>query len=130
MPDPLYHSLQQVFDDAYRGLAAQGFRQSLAKVERIPDCCYRSFDDRRCAIGHCIPDELYDPAIEGSVATTDEIRNPIAHRVFTAVFGFVNRSTLGSLQAAHDFGVTPDEMCHRLAEFASRNGLTIPALPA
>jgi hypothetical protein len=53
------HELQQeLFNEVYRGLASQGFLQSLAPGSTA--CRYRGDDGAKCAAGHLIPDEAYD----------------------------------------------------------------------
>ena len=34
------------------------------------DCVYRTQDDKRCAVGLLIPDEVYTPSFEGKVVST------------------------------------------------------------
>lgn len=57
---------QQVFNEAYLGLAAQGWRRAY----RSGRCKYRVFGAEgevlKCAIGQCIPDDKYDPNMETS----------------------------------------------------------------
>ncbi len=119
-----YETLQQVFDDAYRGLAAQGFVRSMAK--RSPDsigpqCAYRGSDGRRCAIGHCIPDEIDVPecSIRALYGDDDHV---------TRLFGALPLDVLVNLQKAHDRGVNPGSMAANLVEFANEYGLTIPSI--
>lgn len=50
---------QQAFTQAIQGLIAQG-RPST----RINTCVYRGPDNRKCAIGHLIPDSLYRESFE------------------------------------------------------------------
>lgn len=116
-----YETLQQVFDDAYRGLAAQGFTRSTKDDSIFSGCQYRGHDGMRCAIGMCIPDDRYDPMFDDcpSLAT-------VVNR--SGVFGDIRLEALAQLQVAHDKGDTPLEMRERLANFASAHGLTIPSI--
>lgn len=109
---------QQVFDKAYIGLAAQGFQQSM-DTER--NCRYRSYGGLKCAIGHCIPDELYDSEMEGKSIEEG----------FIAVFlpGFLadhDNTFLKDLQICHDEADEPRDMEGQLRNFAEQWGLTVP----
>ena len=56
---------QDLFNKAYVGVLVNGF--SFNQSNDV--CAYRSSgqadDPVRCGIGHCIPDDVYDPTIEG-----------------------------------------------------------------
>lgn len=52
---------QETFDIVVSALLKQG-RPSMDNV----DCRYRAADGAKCAAGHLIPDEKYDPVIEGA----------------------------------------------------------------
>jgi hypothetical protein len=54
---------QQTFDRVLAHLRAQGVPASDGGK-----CCYRTEDGRMCAVGCLIPDEEYDPGIEGNAA--------------------------------------------------------------
>lgn len=124
----IYESLQAVFNDTYSGLKAQGFKRSTSRVGNFNSCQYRGDNDRKCAIGHCIPDNLYDPEMEGYTPTHV---NSAAEKVFIEVFGpeseeTIDRVELGCLQDAHDNGDTPEKMEKLLREFAESFDLTVP----
>lgn len=53
---------QEAFDKAVAGVRAQGYQLSL---DEKTNCMYRGPNGLRCAVGHLIPDELYQPAFEG-----------------------------------------------------------------
>lgn len=62
-------TLQQVFDNALRGVRAQG---ALSRDE-YRSCRYRMEEggkQLRCGIGYSIPDELYNPDFEGKTMLT------------------------------------------------------------
>lgn len=110
---------QEIFNQAWLGLKAQGFERSM--MERPPSgwqCAYRGADGRKCAIGHCIPDEAYDPKMEGHMAFDDIVRDTLG--------GFTDSLFLYTLQGRHDTGITPAEMESGLRRFALERGLTIP----
>lgn len=116
-----YETLQQVFDDAYRGLAAQGFERSAEDDGAGSTCLYRGPEGRRCAVGHCIPDDLYREAYD-AVLTLEQVASRVK------VFGRIRFDDLRDLQRAHDSGFQPDLMKLNLADFANAHGLTIPSI--
>jgi len=120
-----YETLQQVFDDAYRGLAAQGFVRSRIDGGR---CAYRGDGNTKCAIGHCIPDNLYDPAIEGATLSSHPSSRPKAAALFDKLFAAIEREKLCDLQSKHDCARKPKNMQAALSQFASEYGLTIPSI--
>lgn len=64
----LYSSQQEVFNQAIRGLAAQNWQRSEMTPEEkysVFHCRYRQNQEAscpiRCAVGHLIPDDKYEP---------------------------------------------------------------------
>jgi hypothetical protein len=115
-------TLQEIFDTAYLGLAKQGFERSMGHTrQNFVTCAYRGDDGRKCAIGHCIPDDKYEPDFEGE--------NPNNLRVKEAI-GDVGASIslLCDLQLCHDRGLEPDLMERLLSQYAAKHGLTIPQI--
>lgn len=110
-------TLQEIFDKAVAGLAAQGFTQAL---DAEGSCVYRAPDGGKCALGQVMSDAEYSPRFEyepagrlvGSVAwvTRD------------------NANKLVLLQQCHDYGDTPQKMRGALRSFATNYGLTLPAV--
>lgn len=115
---------QQMFNTAYHGLAAQGFERSTSR-NGGSGCAYRGADNRRCALGYLIPDSAYNPGWDETGASAWDLTEANA----TPVICRKNQDFLEDLQDVHDGALTPDAMRTRLAEFAERWGLTIPALP-
>lgn len=107
---------QEIFDLAWNGLKAQGFKRS--KVVGGPRCLYRSQNGLKCAIGHCIPDEIYSPLMEEE--GLDKVMEIIG--VPDNLFPFAE-----DLQHAHDGAESPAGMEGNLRRFAERHSLTIPA---
>ena len=60
-----YRTGQELFNLAVRGLRGQGWKQSVWVEGTVGSCSYRGTEGRRCAIGWCIPDEVYDENLEG-----------------------------------------------------------------
>lgn len=103
---------QEIFDLAFNGLRAQGFRKS--KGEK--GCLYRGPDGLKCAIGHCIADSDYRSRFEGGRDRAFRAAG-VSGQLF--VFAF-------HLQIAHDASTSPSNMEHRLRELANNYELTIP----
>lgn len=120
-------AMQAVFDKAWRGLQAQGFEQSMRPgSEDIEDfCAYRGEDGRRCAIGHAIPDDRYDPEVEGLPASACVNRGMLPD-VFAAPIGSEAYHFLNSLQMAHDTSPNSPLMERKLRSVADAYRLTIP----
>jgi hypothetical protein len=53
-------SKQELFEKAINGLLQQG---TVSYIQGT-GCMYRGLNGTKCAVGHLIPDELYDPEIE------------------------------------------------------------------
>ena len=65
---------QQIFDKVVRGLAKQGFRQSMGGALNNV-CSYRGKRDTKCAAGHLIPDRLYRKDLEAKIAEDPAVRS-------------------------------------------------------
>lgn len=114
-----FRTRQEIFDIAYRGLAAQGFKQSL--TPNGESCAYRGEHGRKCAVGFLLDDEAYTYAFEGvSAANPGVLRRA---RISNALSAFAR-----DLQKCHDLNPCPSDMSVGLVRFASRHGLTIPQL--
>lgn len=103
---------QQAFDLALFGIRKQGYTRSFD--DRSNACMYRHPEDSsiRCAAGHIIPDDVYDPRVENStirqilceeLATLAPPRNlPITGWLRRQVAGGLDIRLLSELQSAHD----------------------------
>lgn len=84
---------QEAFDIAAKGIQAQGGRS----VDEDDVCLYRGPNGCKCAVGHLIPDDLYDPKME---------KNPIEcllrRRRIRAHFAGLDACFLSDLQSTHD----------------------------
>lgn len=121
----LYRTQQEVFDAALRGLSSQGFVRSVAGGV----CAYRGSDGLKCSIGHLIPDEAYDPAIEGfGIHLLTDKKSGEFYRAIWNLFDddLLAWGILPLLQAAHDSADTPIEMIRRLRQVALDTGLRYP----
>lgn len=114
---------QEAFDKAVAGLAAQGFTRSV----HLGGCQYRGPNGKKCALGHLIPDELYDPDMEGKLADHDRMRASLQ------IIG-IDDTLACSLQDAHDnvylsggeYADVPETMRVMLRRVADKFGLTKP----
>lgn len=117
-------TLQEMFDKAVGGIKAQN---CLSRNFCRPTVCYyRHPDDPavRCAVGHLIPDELYDgKKMEGSSVNSDAVLGPSMR----AALGISPReelhnvpavTMLSTLQTAHDNAHTVEEFLTGAAEVA------------
>lgn len=64
----LYNTKQEMFNDAAKGLLAQGQPARNAKTTM---CQYRTPEGLKCAVGQLIPDELYRPEFDVYVTLTE-----------------------------------------------------------
>ena len=101
---------QEIFDTVLAHLRKQG----KASMSGADSCRYRGPDGTACAVGCLIPDELYDPLIEGADSTSifkdcppfgreddwPDLR-PIMARI-SKHLGTESEPLLGALQRAHD----------------------------
>jgi hypothetical protein len=95
---------QETFDHIVRSLIAQG------KPARTPgggQCKYRVFEGDvtlKCAAGHCIPDEKYDPVFEGAIVYACGVGEGSSEKtrlLHDALEGW-DLEVLEALQVAHD----------------------------
>lgn len=109
---------QEQFNIAVRGIAAQGWKQS---VNAEGDTCrYRGEDGMKCAVGHLIPDEFYQGRFDARTVPVDDVLDELGVNDGASV------AFLKELQMAHD---CPDnEVCmrRRLQRFAAAFDLTTP----
>lgn len=85
---------QEIFDTVVTGL----FEQGGPSMDKYGACMYRGCNGRKCAAGWLIPDDLYDPSIEGNSA----------ERVLPLMFGkapawtYENLPLIAKMQTCHD----------------------------
>lgn len=110
--------MEEIFLKAYNGLASQGFVRSMA----LSQCSYRGSEGRKCAAGYLIPDELYDPNMEGQIFADvcEEFPN-IPYADNPAAVRLICR-----LQRLHDGGDTPELMQAALKHYAEAIEITLP----
>lgn len=109
-----------MFDTAYLGLKSQGFEKSYNPEGGI--CRYRTSHGLKCAIGHCIPDELYEERFESK--STKWIKELLDKK--SSLFCDIEYSFIHQLQKCHDLSEDSAEIQKRLENFARSKDLTIP----
>lgn len=117
-------SLQSMFNRAAKGLAKQGFKQSMDGGS----CVFRGVDalngpnGTKCAIGHCVTDRELKTAVRKGCTIPS---NFDTCKLAAAKFG-TTLSKVYDLQYVHDECSGPEDMKQRLTNFAAVNGLKLP----
>lgn len=125
---------QKLYNETKQKLIEQGCR-SIAKTEESDFssgvvCMYRGQNDTKCALGHLIPDELYDPVIEGSspiieAHSLSESTNPwLRIHEHLCVDGHQDLYFLRDLQRVHDNCSNWSEFMPRMQSFARQYKLS------
>jgi hypothetical protein len=122
---------QAYFDAAVAGLASQGFTRA---VHDGGSCAYRGVGGKKCALGHLIPDERYEPEMEGGVNAA--VRAVLGRDDIEDDFYWFSK-----LQNCHDLAYTldsetgttrrfdsPNDMKRKLVQFAESEGLSLPGV--
>lgn len=119
---------QEMFDTVVKHLLSQKkrsmgrFASQAEELDLMDDsmCAYRGENGLKCAIGCLIPDDLYDPKMEGQVVG--------------ALFAFpgigkyiINTYIARGLQSIHD-ACEPENWEDALRRFAKTEGLIFPEL--
>ena len=111
---------QEALNIAARGILEQG-AYSLNKART--SCMYRGENGTKCAVGHLIPDDDYDPLMEGKAASD--------YKILDVIDVLCDNFFLCSMQARiHDIpsieGWDEAKFRERVNEFASAQGLKNP----
>ena len=110
-------TLQQVFDNAWRGLKKQGFKKCIGSH----DCVYSNDEGNHCAIGWSLPPASLMNNVKGGIFFLVKSYE----KEFKALFG-ADYVRLTELQRCHDGAKDGIDMKMRLESFASEYSLTIP----
>jgi len=91
---------QEIFDKAVDGMLKQGVQS----MNECGSCVYRSSDGLKCAVGHVIPDELYDPGMDDQTTLLDgtAIEAILRHYDDLPAWMHEHKVLLTRLQTAHD----------------------------
>jgi hypothetical protein len=111
-------TLQQVFNNAYRGLKSQGFQRCTYYMasDLTGGCCYDNKHGKHCAIGWSLPPGSKLNKVVGGI---DCLVYDNAEE-FYALFGHIDIEQLKELQNIHDVRTLESNMKERLEEFAKR----------
>ena len=138
---------QEIFDKAYLAILKQGRPSTGVRNNSFQSCLYRGEQGVKCVIGHLIPDDLYQPEIEGrmlyvllQLPEMDDAGYTAFRAIFNKIFPDASREDiefLHSLQLAHDqaaLSLLPVEnflerFKARAKQFALAYGLSIPSEP-
>lgn len=108
---------QEIFDRVVNHLLTQN-KRAVDYTLGYPKCMYRTNEGLKCAVGCLIPDDAYDPRMEGY-----GIRQLYTFGAFLIIQGFADHILfLEELQSVHD-GYPPTEWKDLLEEVAKRYGL-------
>lgn len=124
-------NLQEAFNAIY--IHAQ--KKERAHDPKTRGCRYRTSDGKKCFVGCLIPDEVYNCGMEGGVPTTNEDRFSEPSKLVSRTLKDIGIDAslfdthLVYLQRIHD-KYDPPYWNELLKEFAERNSLTIPDVPA
>lgn len=116
---------QQVFDKVATHLLRQGRKsQNVGRGQCKSFCAYRGDDGTTCAVGCLIPDDRYNPALEGLAAQRFAVLDTIRD---TVDLNETTKTLLTELQDLHDN--SPVETWHLgLERLANRYNLSTSAL--
>lgn len=123
----VYDTNQAVFDKVWEAFVVGDRQRAVCnKGMTIETCVYRgdqdAHSDTRCAIGVCIPDDMYDPELDsqGSIRQVHEVMPDW----YDSVFNGIQVNFLAALQRIHDqsFETFEDSMRKTAAAYK----LTIP----
>jgi hypothetical protein len=133
---------QEIFDKAVNGLAGQGFIRSRQTEddeevgESRTKCLYRGLGGTKCAVGHLIPDDVYEEwfnsygvnSLPSNVLLAAGLAESSLPGDFESYRGVLvpERYFIGNLQLAHDESETPAEMKSRLLSLGVKYSLVIP----
>ena len=107
---------QEIFDTVCKHLAQQK-EQAIGTSELGTSCRYRGKNNKKCAVGCLIPDEVYTPEMDngwglGKVLETSKLKH---FRQYEWL--------LLNLQSAHDNAKDAEDLQRRLNEIADNNHL-------
>lgn len=113
-----YLTRQEMFDISYRGLASQGWENS---INSSGSCSYRGINGLKCAIGWLIPDDKYKSHM-------DRGKTSIGRKPSVMKAARISKDDLyfaTQLQMIHD-GYGGIKLKKSMDEFAEVHNLTIP----
>jgi hypothetical protein len=123
-----YKNLQEVFDKAWLGMKSQNWERATSQDGL--GCEYLNKDGKKCAIGHCVPDELIIHGDNGGFVVGAIISVFFEEPRWRELFANVDLNQLRDLQNCHDkyYGHEKEtfDVEAAMRNFAAERGLTIP----
>lgn len=110
---------QEAFNKMWNGLKSQGWQASIGSDDYWGTCAYRGEEDRKCAVGWCIPDDKYRPWFDESNGTLTDILK-------ICELDSIELEWWERAQGLHDNATSPEDMENDFRQFAHENGLLIP----
>lgn len=97
---------QDIFDTVVAHLRQQNAKALATSDSLGPHCVYRAADGKKCAAGCLIPNDLYDPKMEGKafvcLATMATPELNMDFPKLRAHFADTDHNLIGDLQEVHD----------------------------
>jgi len=125
---------QETFDFVVKAIVEQG----RPAVDQFGNCEYRTADGRKCAAGHLIPDDQYQPSLEGWSVGTESVPESKRLRDIITAAGH-DADLVSALQSAHDQSASEERhgagdfmpmFLERAKSVAVRHGLTVGEQPS
>lgn len=129
--------IEPVVQKMYDGLKGQGFKRSMiySSDHERDICVYRGPNGLKCAIGHIIPDELYDNTLENFGIESYRVFGKTEFRdLYKSSEDFYEQcgsrrdsiiTFLNKLQNVHDTSKNPDVMKERFLDECKKFNITI-----
>lgn len=124
---------QEIFNKVYLHLKKQGCKAGTMTAFKSFNCAYRGPNNTSCAVGCLIPDELYDPEIEGVGVEIGSLcgmelnyKSEKLRAILTEIGLADHLHFLVKLQLAHDESETIEEVLENLERVAKARNLIIP----
>jgi hypothetical protein len=122
---------QKIFTDGVLGILAQNALSKVPPVDRGEMesdvvCRYR-YNGNKCALGHSIPNDQYDPKMEGSRPQL-KLGTDISERL-AQILGAETQEDINFLirfQETHDNAISVESFMINAARFGRQNGLELP----
>lgn len=109
--------MQDLFNKMWRGLSGQNWQPA----SEHDACYYRMPDGRKCAVGHCIPSDMYNKYMEGLMVSEISVSDELGWNKWPLVMEFLEEA-----QSCHDYAAQNGQMKERFERLAADYGLTIP----
>lgn len=110
----MFKSLDEIQQEVIKRLKEQGCRGTESDGE---GCHYRTSNGMKCAVGVLIPDDLYNPNMEGYQVSTLFAEHTELHSLFAPEILEEAINLLEHLQALHDYQSDFNDMISKMEAF-------------